>query len=203
MWPNEFNKVKWNWANWFNSWNDWRANFSELNTKQLQRTIQQRQKYLQNISRSCQQARGEHEHIIATQTTLVEESNAIHEWLNRTRNDLSQWLEWNFSSNHLDDLQDTIVVRMFPLRFSLSIPSFQQWNASIEQRMARLDKALREELMPHSPNDQEIRDRLRAVESLKQEVKTQLNKRWSLFDDIQHWMNQYSRLTTEVKTAIW
>ena len=81
--------------------------------EQLQRTIQQRQEYLQNLSRSCQQARGEHEHMIATQTKLVEELNAIHEWLKRTLNDLSQGLELNFSLNHLHDLQDTIAVRLF------------------------------------------------------------------------------------------
>ena len=80
--------------------------------EQLQRTIQQRQEYLQNLARSCQQARGEHEQMIATQTKLVEELNAIHEWLKRTLNDLSQGLELNFSLNHLHDLQDTIAVRL-------------------------------------------------------------------------------------------
>ena len=39
--------------------------------------------------------------------------------------------------------------------------------------MARLDQALREELTPMNNNDQEIRDRLKSVEELRQQVKVQ------------------------------
>lgn len=54
------------------------------------------------------------------------------------------------------------------LAFSWSV---QQWDASIDQRMARVDQAMREEVPPSSVNDQGIRDRLRTVEGLKQQVK--------------------------------
>ena len=78
--------------------------------EQLQRTIQQRQEYLQNLSKASQQARGEHEQMIASQTKLIEELNSIHDWFKRLLNDLSQNLDLNFSLNHLHDLQETISV---------------------------------------------------------------------------------------------
>ena len=83
--------------------------------EQLQRTIQQRQEYLQNLSKSCQQARGEHEQMIKTQTKLNEELIAIQDWFKRLVNDLSQGLELNFSVNHIHNLQDMISVRRYAL----------------------------------------------------------------------------------------
>lgn len=78
--------------------------------EQLQRTIQQRQEFLQNLSKTSQQARGEHEQMVASQTKLIEELNSIHDWFKRLLNDLSQHLDLNFSLNHLHDLQETISV---------------------------------------------------------------------------------------------
>lgn len=44
-------------------------------------------------------------------------------------------------------------------------------DASVDQRLTRLDQALRDEPNLVSSKDREIRDRLKAVEELKQQVK--------------------------------
>ncbi len=97
----------------------------------------------------------------------------------------------------------------------------QQLDASIDQRLKRLDQALREEPNLMNSNDKDIRERLNTLEELKQQVKVKLiiknlhnlhvffsqqnhlNKRRVILDDIHQCMTQYMKLTTDVKTAVW
>lgn len=51
-------------------------------------------------------------------------------------------------------------------------------DASVDQRLTRLDQALRDEPNLVSSKDREIRDRLKAVEELKQQVKVSDRMLW-------------------------
>ncbi|CAF1181823.1 unnamed protein product [Rotaria sp. Silwood1] len=82
--------------------------------------------------------------------------------------ELTQPIDLNLSLNNLNDIQD----------------SMAQLNVSIDQRLLRLDQALRDEPNLISSNDKEIRERLNTVEELKHQVKNHLNKRRTILDDI-------------------
>lgn len=84
--------------------------------EQLQRTIRSRQETLQNLIKLCQQARGENEQLVKSQTKLSEELTSIHDWFKRLLNDHSLNFDLNFSLNHVNDLQDSLAVRNFARR---------------------------------------------------------------------------------------
>ncbi|CAF4141502.1 unnamed protein product, partial [Rotaria sordida] len=154
--------------------------------EQLQKKIEQRQEYLQTLMKTCQQARGEHEHMVKTQNKLNEELIAINDWFKRLIQELTQPIDLNLSLNNVNDIQD----------------SMTQLDVSIDQRLLRLDQALRDEPNLISSNDKEIHERLNTLEELKHQVKSHLNKRRTLLDDIHQRMTQYLKLTTDIKTAI-
>ncbi|CAM4803210.1 unnamed protein product [Rotaria magnacalcarata] len=154
--------------------------------QQLQSKIEQRQEHLQTLIRTCQQARGEHEQMVKTQNKLNEELISINDWFKRLIHELTQPIDLNLSLNNVNDIQD----------------SMTQLDASIDQRLLRLDQALRDEPNLISSNDKEIRERLNTVEELKLQVKNHLNKRRILLDDIHQRMTQYLKLTADIKAAI-
>ncbi|CAF5220073.1 unnamed protein product, partial [Rotaria magnacalcarata] len=123
--------------------------------QQLQSKIEQRQEHLQTLIRTCQQARGEHEQMVKTQNKLNEELISINDWFKRLIHELTQPIDLNLSLNNVNDIQD----------------SMTQLDASIDQRLLRLDQALRDEPNLISSNDKEIRERLNTVEELKLQVK--------------------------------
>lgn len=88
--------------------------------QQLQQTIERRQERLQGLMKSCQQARGEHEHLVKTQNKLNEELISINDWLKRHLYDLNQPLELNLSLNNVHDAQDSVAVRWFLLLLRIS-----------------------------------------------------------------------------------
>ncbi|CAF4487048.1 unnamed protein product [Rotaria socialis] len=154
--------------------------------QQLQSKIEQSQEHLQTLIRTCQQARGEHEQMVKTQNKLNEELISINDWFKRLIHELTQPIDLNLSLNNVNDIQD----------------SMAQLDASIDQRLLRLDQALRDEPNLISSNDKEIRERLNTVEELKLQVKNHLNKRRILLDDIHQRMTQYLKLTADIKAAI-
>ena len=87
--------------------------------EQLQRTIEQRQEHLQGLMKTCQQARGEHEHLIKTQNKLNEELIAINEWFKRLLQELIQPLDLNATLNNVNDVQESMAVSLFSLRKSV------------------------------------------------------------------------------------
>lgn len=78
--------------------------------QQLQGLIDQRHQYLQNLIRTCQQARGEHEHLVKTQNKLNEELIAITDWFKRLIHDLTQPIDLNLSLNNVSDIRDLLAV---------------------------------------------------------------------------------------------
>ncbi|CAF1194985.1 unnamed protein product [Rotaria sordida] len=142
--------------------------------------------YLQTLIKTCQQARGEHEHKVKTQNKLNEELIPINDCFKRLIQELTQPIDLYLSLNYLNHIQD----------------SMAQLNVSIDQRLLRLDQALRDQPNLISSNDKEIRERLNTVEELKHQVKNHLNKRRTILDDIHQRMTQYLKLTADIKTAI-
>ena len=78
--------------------------------QQLHQTIERRQERLQALIKNCQQARGEHEHLVKTQNKLNEELISINDWLKRHLYELNQPLELNLSINNVTDAQDSVAV---------------------------------------------------------------------------------------------
>lgn len=81
--------------------------------EQLQQTIERRQERLQGLIKTCQQARGEHEHMMKTQNKLNEELISINDWLKRLLYESTQPLELNLSLNSVNDAQDSVTVSLF------------------------------------------------------------------------------------------
>ncbi len=79
--------------------------------EQLKRTIERRQEHLQILIKTCQQVRGEHEHMIKTQQKLNEDLISTIDWFRKLIQDLSQPFELNLSLNNVNDLQDSLNVR--------------------------------------------------------------------------------------------
>jgi hypothetical protein len=65
------------------------------------------------LNKTCQQARGEHEHMIKTQHKLNEDLISIIDWFRRLIQDLTQPFELNLSLNNVKDLQDSLNVSCF------------------------------------------------------------------------------------------
>ena len=78
--------------------------------EQIKSIIEHHQEHLQILNKTCQQARGEHEHMIKTQHQLNEDLISIIDWLKRLIQDLSRSLELNLSLNNVNDLQDSMNV---------------------------------------------------------------------------------------------
>ncbi|CAF2948786.1 unnamed protein product [Rotaria sp. Silwood2] len=78
--------------------------------EQLKRIIERRQERLLTLNKTCQQARGEHEHMIKTQHKLNEDLITINDWFRRLIQDLSQPFELNLSLNNVNDLRDSMNV---------------------------------------------------------------------------------------------
>ncbi|CAF3855305.1 unnamed protein product, partial [Adineta steineri] len=154
--------------------------------EQLQHTIQIRQERLQSLVKTCQQARGEHERMIKTQTKLNEELITINDWFQRLIHDLTQPLDLNLSLNNLNDIQDSIL----------------QLDASIDQRLIRFNQLFNDELKINNLNDKEIHERLNTLDELKHQVKTHLKNRRDILDETQQQMTEYIKLTNDVKTII-
>jgi hypothetical protein len=91
--------------------------------EQLQRIIERRQEHLQALIKTCQQARGEHEQMVKTQNKLNEELIAINDWFKRLIYELTQPIDLNLSLNNVNDVQDSMTVRLFLLyiKFNLNI----------------------------------------------------------------------------------
>ncbi|CAF1432108.1 unnamed protein product, partial [Rotaria sordida] len=123
--------------------------------EQLKHIIERHQERLQTLNKTCQQVRGEHEHMIKTQHRLNEDLITIIDWFRRLIQDLTQPFELNLSLNTVNDLQD----------------SMNQLAISIDQRLIRIEQALRDEPNLINSNDVEIRERLNTVEELKHQVK--------------------------------
>ena len=83
--------------------------------EQYQRTIENRQERLQALMKTCQQARGEYEHLIKTQNKLNEELISISEWFKRLLNEFTQPLDLNLSLNNVNDVQESMIVSFFSL----------------------------------------------------------------------------------------
>ena len=62
--------------------------------------------------KTCQQARGEHEHMVKTQNKLNEELIAISDWFKRLTYDLTQPIDLNLSLNNVNDIQDSMAVSL-------------------------------------------------------------------------------------------
>ncbi|CAF4855515.1 unnamed protein product, partial [Rotaria socialis] len=69
--------------------------------------------------------------------------------------DFNQPFELNLSLNNVADLQDSV----------------NQLDASVDQRLIRIDQALHDEPNLVNSNDVEIRQRLKILEELKHQVK--------------------------------
>ncbi len=80
--------------------------------EQIKRTIERRQERLQALTKTCQQARSEHEHMIKTQQKLNEDLISTNDWFKRLIQDLSQPLEINLSLINVNDLQDSMNVSL-------------------------------------------------------------------------------------------
>jgi hypothetical protein len=65
------------------------------------------------LIKTCQQARGEHEHMIKTQYKLNEELIAINDWFKRIISELTQPIDLNLSLNNVNDVQDAMAVSLF------------------------------------------------------------------------------------------
>ena len=78
---------------------------SRTQYEQIKRTMERRQERLQTLTKTAQQARGEHEHLVKTQQKLNEDLVSTIQWFRRLIQDFSQPLELNFSLNHVHDLQ--------------------------------------------------------------------------------------------------
>ncbi|CAF1425562.1 unnamed protein product [Rotaria sordida] len=154
--------------------------------EQLKHIIERHQERLQTLNKTCQQVRGEHEHMIKTQHRLNEDLITIIDWFRRLIQDLTQPFELNLSLNTVNDLQD----------------SMSQLAISIDQRLIRIEQALRDEPNLINSNDVEIRERLNTVEELKHQVKSHLNKQRIILADVHQGITQYIKLTSEVKTVI-
>ncbi|CAF3934598.1 unnamed protein product, partial [Rotaria sordida] len=154
--------------------------------EQLKHIIERHQERLQTLNKTCQQVRGEHEHMIKTQHRLNEDLITIIDWFRRLIQDLTQPFELNLSLNTVNDLQD----------------SMNQLAISIDQRLIRIEQALRDEPNLINSNDVEIRERLNTVEELKHQVKSHLNKQRIILADVHQGITQYIKLTSEVKTVI-
>ena len=62
--------------------------------------------------KTCQQARGEHEHMVKTQNKLNEELIAINDWFKRLIYELTQPIDLNLSLNNVNDMQDSMAVSL-------------------------------------------------------------------------------------------
>ncbi|CAF4303764.1 unnamed protein product, partial [Rotaria sordida] len=80
---------------------------------------------------------------------------AINDLFKRLIQELTQPIDLNLSLNNVNDIQD----------------SMAQLDVSIDQRLLRLDQALRDEPNLISSNDKEIHERLNTLEELKHQVK--------------------------------
>lgn len=78
--------------------------------EQLKRTIERRQERLQTLIKSCQQARGEHEHMIKTQQKLNEDLISTNDWFKKIIQDSAQPFELSLSLNNVNDLQESMNV---------------------------------------------------------------------------------------------
>ncbi len=79
--------------------------------QQLKHTIERRQERLQTLNKACQQARGEHEHMIITQQKFNEDLISTNDWFRRLVQEFTQPLELNLSLNNVNDYQDAMNVR--------------------------------------------------------------------------------------------
>ncbi|CAM2712242.1 unnamed protein product [Rotaria socialis] len=154
--------------------------------EQLKRTIENRHERLQALKKTCEKARGEHEHMIKTQNKLNEDLITIIDWFRKVIQDLNQPFELNLSLNNVADLQDSV----------------NQLDASVDQRLIRIDQALHDEPNLVNSNDVEIRQRLKLLEELKHQVKALLNKQRIILNDIHQGITHYIKLTTDVKAVI-
>ncbi|CAF1053347.1 unnamed protein product [Adineta ricciae] len=154
--------------------------------EQIKRTNERRRERLQDLFTSCQQVRGEYEHLMKTQHKLNEDLLSTIDWFRRILHDLQQPLELNLSLNNVVDFQQ----------------SLKQIGPSIDQRMARIEQTLDEEPNLINAGDGEIRERLETVEELKHQVKNLLNKQINVVDDVHRHMTHYLKLTTEAKAAL-
>ncbi len=66
--------------------------------------------------KTCQQARGEHEHLVKTQNKLNEELISIIDWFKRLISELTQPIDLNLSLNNVNDVQDSLAVSLFFFR---------------------------------------------------------------------------------------
>jgi len=65
------------------------------------------------LVKTCQQARGEHEHLVKTQNKLNEELISIIDWFKRLIHELTQPIDLNLSLNNVNDVQDSLAVSLF------------------------------------------------------------------------------------------
>ncbi|UJR08743.1 hypothetical protein I4U23_013000 [Adineta vaga] len=154
--------------------------------EQSKRTLERRRERLEDLFTTCQQVRGEYEHLMKTQHKLNEDLLSTIDWFRRLLLDLQQPLELNISLSNVNDVQE----------------SFKQIGPSIDQRMARIQQALQDEPNIINADDGEIRERLDTIGELKHQVKNLLNKQMNILDDIHRHMGQYLNLITDVKTAL-
>ncbi|CAF4270157.1 unnamed protein product, partial [Rotaria magnacalcarata] len=154
--------------------------------EQLKRTIENRHERLQALKKTCEKARGEHEHMIKTQNKLNEDLITIIDWFRKLIQDLNHPFELNLSLNPVTDLQDSV----------------NQIEVSVDQRLIRIDQALHDEPNLVNSNDVEIRQRLKILEELKHQVKPLINKQRIILNDIHQGITHYIKLTTDVKAVI-
>jgi hypothetical protein len=64
------------------------------------------------LIKTCQQARGEHEHLVKTQNKLNEELISIIDWFKRLIYELTQSIDLNLSLNNVNDVQDSLAVSL-------------------------------------------------------------------------------------------
>ena len=80
--------------------------------EQIKRTNERRRERLQDLFTSCQQVRGEYEHLMKTQHKLNEDLLSTIEWFRRILHDLQQPLELNLSLNNVVDFQQSLKVNL-------------------------------------------------------------------------------------------
>lgn len=76
----------------------------------MKRTNERRRERLQDLFTSCQQVRGEYEHLMKTQHKLNEDLLSTIDWFRRMLHDLQQPLELNLSLNNIVDFQQSLKV---------------------------------------------------------------------------------------------
>lgn len=79
-------------------------------TEQTKRAMERRRDRLQELFNTCQQVRGEYEHLMKTQHKLNEDLLSTIEWMRRVLHDLQQPLELNLSVNNVHDMQQSLNV---------------------------------------------------------------------------------------------